>query len=154
MLIRSVVFVLMIVCGQYCAMADTTAGSPADTKTDSNTVDQSVNDILPGVSDNTEASVQTTGTDPGDSAARAKEIMDYVDDLWRGVSSKATMSMHVKTERWERTITMIGWSLEKDYSLVRILSPKKEAGTATLKYEKNIYNYLPKTDRTIKSHPV
>lgn len=90
------------------------------------------------------------GSQVSDPAARAREIMDYVDDLWRGVSSRATMSMHVKTERWERTITMTGWSLEKDYSLVRILSPKKEAGTATLKFKSDIYNYLPKTDRTIK----
>lgn len=90
------------------------------------------------------------GSGVSDPAARAREIMDYIDDLWRGVSSRATMNMHVKTERWERTITMTGWSLEKDYSLVRILSPKKEAGTATLKFKNDIYNYLPKTDRTIK----
>lgn len=87
---------------------------------------------------------------PVDPEKRATAIMDYIDDLWRGESSKATMTMHVKTERWERTLTMVGWSLGKDYSLVRILSPEKEAGTSTLKYEKDIYNYLPKTDRTIK----
>jgi hypothetical protein len=81
---------------------------------------------------------------------RAEDIMNYIDDLWRGTSSRATMTMHVKTDRWERTITMTGWSLDRDYSLVRILSPKKEADTATLKVGNDIYNYLPKTDRTIK----
>lgn len=83
-------------------------------------------------------------------AVNAKDIMDALDDLWRGTSSLATMTMTIKTDRWERSITMTAWSLEQDYSLVRILSPKKEADTATLKYKADIYNYLPKTDRTIK----
>ncbi|HPQ39274.1 MAG TPA: outer membrane lipoprotein-sorting protein [bacterium] len=87
---------------------------------------------------------------PEDPSERATVIMNHIDDMWRGDSSKATMTMHVKTERWERTLTMTAWSLGKDYSLVKILSPEKEAGTATLKYENDIYNYLPKTDRTIK----
>ncbi len=100
--------------------------------------------------DSTEKAEGSRAESSVEGSITAKEIMDYIDDLWRGVSSKATMSMHVKTERWERTITMTGWSLEKDYSLVRILSPKKEADTATLKYKTDIYNYLPKTDRTIK----
>ena len=34
--------------------------------------------------------------------------------------------------------------------LARILYPRKEAGTATLRTENNIWNYLPKVDRTIK----
>jgi hypothetical protein len=85
-----------------------------------------------------------------DPAERAQAIMDYVDDLWRGASSKAVLSMNVKTEHWTRTLEMEAWSLAKDYSLVRITAPLKEAGTATLKNGANIYNYLPKTDRTIK----
>ena len=35
-------------------------------------------------------------------------------------------------------------------ALVRIQQPKKEAGTATLKVDNNIWNYLPKVSRTIK----
>ena len=84
-----------------------------------------------------------------DPEEKAKFIMDFVDDLWRGTSSKATMTMSVQTTHWKRTLTMDAWSLDKDYSLVRITSPKKEAGTTTLKYENDIFNYLPKTDRTI-----
>jgi hypothetical protein len=37
-----------------------------------------------------------------------------------------------------------------DQSLIRILAPKKERGMATLKNGNNIWNYLPKVDRTIK----
>jgi hypothetical protein len=42
------------------------------------------------------------------------------------------------------------WSLGQDYSLVRVLSPAREAGTATLKVERDIWNYLPRVDRTIR----
>ena len=87
---------------------------------------------------------------PEDPGKKAQRIMEYVDDLWRGESSRAHVTMQVKTEHWTRTLEMEAWSLGKDYSLVRILAPKKEAGTSTLKFENSIYNYLPKTDRTIK----
>ena len=45
---------------------------------------------------------------------------------------------------------MEAWSRGKDYSLVRILSPKKERGTATLKAKNDLFTYLNKTGRTIK----
>ena len=54
------------------------------------------------------------------------------------------------TEHWERRITLELWSLGTDYSLVRIQAPAKEAGTATLMAGDDIWNYLPKVDRTIK----
>ncbi len=83
-------------------------------------------------------------------AMDGKEILRKIDDLWRGTSSAALMSMHVKTENWERTLQMKGYSKGKDLSLVRITLPKQEAGTATLKVEENIWNYLPKTRRVMK----
>ena len=58
--------------------------------------------------------------------------------------------MEVVTEHWSRSITMEVWSLGTEYSLVRVTQPAKEAGTATLKAQKDIWNYLPKVDRTIK----
>lgn len=79
-----------------------------------------------------------------------KAILDKFDDLWRGESSESKMTMNIKTAHWERSLSMHGFSLGKDYSLVRVLKPLKERGTSTLKVEKEIYNYLPKTDRTIK----
>ena len=40
--------------------------------------------------------------------------------------------------------------MEQKKSLITILEPAKEAGTATLKVGDNIWNYLPKVDRTMK----
>ena len=81
---------------------------------------------------------------------RAKEILRKVDDMWRGNSSSITVTMRVKTEHYTRTLQMEGWSQGKEKTLVRILSPLKEKGTATLKSGTTIYTYLPKTDRTIR----
>jgi len=85
-----------------------------------------------------------------DSAEEAREILDYVDDMYRGLSSHATLTMNVKTARWERSLTIEAWSKGEDESLMVIRSPAKEAGMATLKVGDNIWNYLPKVDRTMK----
>ena len=58
--------------------------------------------------------------------------------------------MDVVTENWERSMAMEVWSLGTEYSLIRITAPRKEAGTATLKAHDEIWNYLPRVDRTIK----
>lgn len=81
---------------------------------------------------------------------RARQILAEIDDLWRADSSAATVSMRVVTANYSREVTMESWSLGKEKSLVRIVAPLKEKGTATLKFGAAIYTYLPKTDRTIR----
>ena len=88
-------------------------------------------------------SLVTAQTDP-------LEIINRVDRLLRGDSSRGVATMEVVTENWEREMTMELWSLGTDYSLVRLRAPRKEAGTATLMADGDIWNYLPKVDRTIK----
>ncbi len=78
------------------------------------------------------------------------EIINLVQDVYRGDSSHGVATMEVVTEHWAREMTMELWSLGEDYSLVRLRSPAREAGTATLKADRDIWNYLPKVDRTIK----
>lgn len=81
---------------------------------------------------------------------RLKKLLDDIDNLWRGRSSEAVLTMKVKTENYTRTMKMRGWSKGKEKTLVRILAPLKEKGTATLKSGNNVYTYLPKTDRTMR----
>jgi outer membrane lipoprotein-sorting protein len=81
---------------------------------------------------------------------RAKEILRELDDIWRGSSSYSVFTMKVKTANYSREMKLEGWSKGKEKSLVRILKPLKEKGTATLKSENNVYSYLPRTDRTIR----
>ncbi len=79
-----------------------------------------------------------------------EEILDSVDDANRGISSRAVVTMNVKTNRWERSMTMEMWSRGEKHSLIKIKEPAKDAGMATLRVEDNIWNYLPKVDRTMK----
>lgn len=80
----------------------------------------------------------------------ARAIVERIDRLMRGDSSRGIATMQVVTEHWERQMTMEMWSLGTDYSLVRLRAPAKDAGTATLMAEDDIWNYLPKVDRSIK----
>ncbi len=89
-------------------------------------------------------------TPPEKTTEEALRILEEVDDMWRGKSAHGTFSMKVKTANYARSMRMEFWSKGKDKSLVRIMSPLKEKGTATLKSGASIYTYLPKTDRTIR----
>ena len=83
-------------------------------------------------------------------AVSAKAILDHVDDLFRGNSSRGRASMTVTTANWQRTLVLEFWSEGKEKSLIRILAPQKEKGTATLKSGNDIWNWLPKVARVIK----
>lgn len=79
-----------------------------------------------------------------------EELLLATDDFARGDSSTATTEMYVKTARYERTMKMKTWAKGTDKTLVVIEEPAKDKGMATLKVDDNIWNYLPKTDRTMK----
>jgi hypothetical protein len=83
----------------------------------------------------------------------AREIVDRVDQLLRGRSSHGTVTMDVATAEWTRSLDLEIWSLGTEYALVRVLAPRKDAGTATLKSGNDLWNYLPRVDRTIKLPP-
>jgi hypothetical protein len=93
------------------------------------------------------AAPETTG---GAQAVDAREIIDRVDRLLRGDSSQGQVTMAVVTRRWTRTLTLAIWSEGTDRALIKVLAPPKEAGTATLKTGAEIWNYLPRIDRTIR----
>jgi len=79
-----------------------------------------------------------------------RELLDRVDDVYRGESSRAVVNMRIVTKNWSRSLKLEAFSSGKKHGLLRILSPKKEKGTATLRVEDNVWNYLPKVKRVIK----
>ena len=85
-----------------------------------------------------------------DSPLTGREILDRVDDVFRGSSSTGRATMTIVTQHWTRSLTLTFRTKGKDRSLIRILEPKKEKGTATLKVENELWNYLPKVNRVIK----
>ncbi len=87
---------------------------------------------------------------PAAAAPSARELLDRFDDLYRGESAHGTMTMKVTTAHWTRELKIEFWSKGRERSLARILAPTKEKGTATLKVDNDMWNFLPKVDRVIK----
>lgn len=79
-----------------------------------------------------------------------REILERVDKMMHGDSSSGVLVMTVQATHWTRTLEVEFSTKSADRFLVRILSPKKEKGTATLRSGSDIWNYLPKTNRVIK----
>jgi outer membrane lipoprotein-sorting protein len=79
-----------------------------------------------------------------------EELLRATDDAARGEQSIAVMRMDVKTSNYERAMKMQVWAKGAEKTLVKILEPAKDAGVATLKVDDNLWNYLPKVDRTMK----
>jgi hypothetical protein len=79
-----------------------------------------------------------------------QELLQRTDDLLRSSSSRGTVTMRIKAARWQRELVLEVASEGTEKTLIRILDPPKERGTATLKVGRDIWHYLPKVDRTIK----
>lgn len=56
----------------------------------------------------------------------------------------------IVTPDWERTLEMVAWSKGTKKTFIRILSPKKDEGIATLKLSEEMWNFFPKIDKIIK----
>jgi len=83
----------------------------------------------------------------------AKEIIEKSDQKLRGETSKATIKMTIVRPSWEREMTMKSWSKGTEYSLIIVEAPARDKGTGFLKREKELWNWQPTIDRTIKMPP-
>jgi Outer membrane lipoprotein-sorting protein len=79
-----------------------------------------------------------------------KALLQKVDDLYRSEQSYAEVQMTIVTPDWERTMEMVAWSKGTKKTFIRIISPKKDEGIATLKIENEMWNFFPKIDKIIK----
>jgi outer membrane lipoprotein-sorting protein len=81
------------------------------------------------------------------------KILAETDKLYRSSSSICTIEMKIKTKHWERTLVMEMWTKGMEKTMVRISSPRKDRGVATLKRNKEMWNYFPKINKVIKVPP-
>ena len=83
----------------------------------------------------------------------AAALLKKMDELFRSQSSIATMKMQIITPNWQRTLEMQSWTLGMDDTFIRVLSPKKDRGVATLQKDKEMWNFFPKINKVIKVPP-
>ena len=77
-------------------------------------------------------------------------ILNNVDDIYRSNASHGILTLSVKTSNWQRSLTLEQWSKGNDMHLLKVLKPKKEKDLATLRVDKNVWNYMPKVKRVVK----
>jgi len=83
----------------------------------------------------------------------AQDIVKKADDNMRGKTSQANITIKIIRPTWNREMNMKAWSKGDDYSMILIKSPAKEKGIAFLKREKEVWNWIPSIERTIKLPP-
>ena len=80
-------------------------------------------------------------------------VVKYFEDLYRSESSVSVAKLTVTKPRRKRTLEMKIWTRGEERALIVIQNPAREKGTATLKVDKNLWNYLPRIKRTIRIPP-
>lgn len=83
----------------------------------------------------------------------ATDIVRKADEHARGTTSQAEMTMTVVRPTWQREMSMKTWSEGNDNALVLITAPAKEKGIVYLKRGKEVWNWIPSVERTIKMPP-
>jgi outer membrane lipoprotein-sorting protein len=86
-------------------------------------------------------------------AQDAKEIIRKADEKMQGLSNYTVMTIKIVRPTWEREMKMRSWSKGTDYSMIVIDAPSKDKGTVFLKRKKEIWNWLPSIDKSIKLPP-
>jgi outer membrane lipoprotein-sorting protein len=81
------------------------------------------------------------------------EVVRKMDELYRAESSYSEVDMEIVTPHWQRTVRMTTWTEGKTKTFIRLLSPPKDEGTATLRLGNEMWNYLPRANKVIKIPP-
>lgn len=83
----------------------------------------------------------------------ALEIVKKADDKFRGTTSVVELSITTTRPSWKRTLELKAWTKGRDYTMILIKSPVKEKGISFLKRKKEVWNWIPILERTIKLPP-
>lgn len=83
----------------------------------------------------------------------AKSIVKKADERMRGETSQAEMVIKTSRPTWTREMQMRTWMKGNNYAMILIQSPAKDKGTVFLKRKKEVWNWLPTLERSIKLPP-
>jgi outer membrane lipoprotein-sorting protein len=87
------------------------------------------------------------------SAQSAKEIVARADDKMRGKTSQAEMVIKTTRPTWTREMSVKTWMKGTEFAMILIQAPVKDKGTVFLKRKKEVWNWLPTLERSIKLPP-
>ncbi len=83
----------------------------------------------------------------------AREIIKKADKLMRGDTEQGVYQMIVVRPTWQRSMRFKFWSEGDDKFFIHILEPAKDRGINFLRIKNEMWQYIPKINRTIKIPP-
>lgn len=86
-------------------------------------------------------------------AQDAREIVRLSDERARGKTSEAVLTVKVVRPSWTREMSMKTWSKGNELAMILITAPAKEKGTVFLKRKREVWNWIPSIERSIKLPP-
>lgn len=86
-------------------------------------------------------------------AQDAKSIVEKSDKKVRGTTSQSTIKIKVVRPKWSKEMIIKSWSKGNEYAVSLVISPKKDKGIVFLKRDKEVWNWMPSIERTIKLPP-
>lgn len=86
-------------------------------------------------------------------AQTAREIVQKADEKMRGTTSQVELTIKTIRPSWTRSMDVKAWMKGADYSMILIQSPAKDKGIVFLKHKKEVWNWMPALERTIKLPP-
>tara|TARA_R110002072_G_scaffold56447_2_gene146274 strand:- start:890 stop:1657 length:768 start_codon:yes stop_codon:yes gene_type:complete len=92
-----------------------------------------------------------SGTAPAQDSA--KSIIEKADNKRLGKTSSSTMTLKIIRPKWTREIDLKLWTKGNDLMMILITGPARDEGTAFLKRGDEIYNWIPRIERSIKLPP-
>ncbi len=86
-------------------------------------------------------------------AQSALEIVRKADENMRGKTSMAELVIMTSRSTWSREMGVKTWMKGTEYAMILIQSPARDKGTAFLKRGKEVWNWIPSLERSIKLPP-
>lgn len=84
----------------------------------------------------------------------AKQIIKKSDEVLKGIeTTKASITIQTIRPKWSREMNLKTWSKGTGLSMILITSPVKDKGTVFLMKDKEVWNWIPSIERTIKMPP-
>lgn len=102
--------------------------------------------VLTGLIISNSSSVFSADSDP-------QKMLEAMDQVIRGNSHKMTVTLDIKTKRWQRNYKISVWMKGLDNAFARVLEPSKSEGQGFLRIKTRLWQYLPSAERTILIPP-
>lgn len=83
----------------------------------------------------------------------AKEIIEKTEAKMRGKTSEAHLIIRTLRPTWSREMKVRAWMKGTEYSMILVNAPVRDRGIVFLKRKKEVWNWMPSIEKTIKLPP-